>query len=265
MSCPDELLISGESHIRNYLEGQRHVRQLGTSMNLGYLPDSFGHPSQLPQILAGLGMNEIVFWRGLGPEITRTELTWAGKDGTEILGVNLPFSYGVAACMPDEPEPFVERLKLKLGLLQPLTDGDAILLMNGVDHVAPQRSFAANLRLRAAEAAGLGASSRQPGAVPRCREGPEAPPPAGGGRAALGLPRVPPRRHYLHPHVPEAGELPGRAPAGEVRRAAVHPRVGSLRGRRIPGRSFARRGGCCSPTSPTIPSAAAGWTPSTKR
>lgn len=143
---PDELLVSGESHIRNYLEGQRLSAELGKSMNLGYLPDSFGHPSQLPQILAGLGMNEIVFWRGLGPEVTRTELTWAGKDGTEILGVNLPFSYGVAACMPEQPEPFVKRLKQKLDLLRPLTDGDAVLLMNGVDHVAPQKSFPGNLR-----------------------------------------------------------------------------------------------------------------------
>jgi alpha-mannosidase len=144
---PDELLVSGESHIRNWLEGQRQCRELGGSMNIGYLPDSFGHPSQLPQILTGLGMNEIVFWRGLGPDITRTELTWAGKDGTEILGVNLPFSYGVAACMPEDPAAFVERLKLKIGLLSPLTDGDVILLMNGVDHVAPQRSFPRNLSL----------------------------------------------------------------------------------------------------------------------
>jgi hypothetical protein len=143
---PDEILISGESHIRNYLEGQRQCEELGGSMNIGYLPDSFGHPSQLPQILAGLGMREIVFWRGLGPEITRTELAWTGKDGTEILGINLPFSYGVAACMPVEPAGFVERLKLKLGLLEPLTDGKVILLMNGVDHVAPQKSFASNLR-----------------------------------------------------------------------------------------------------------------------
>jgi mannosylglycerate hydrolase len=144
---PDEFLISGESHIRNYLEGQRQCNELGGSMNIGYLPDSFGHPSQLPQILTGLGMNEIVFWRGLGPDITRTELAWAGKDGTEILGVNLPFSYGVAACMPEDPEAFVDRLKLKIGLLEPLTDGKVILLMNGVDHVAPQRSFPSNLRL----------------------------------------------------------------------------------------------------------------------
>ena len=41
----------------------------------------------------------------------------------------------------------MERLKLKIGLLSPLTDGDVILLMNGVDHVAPQRSFPHNLRL----------------------------------------------------------------------------------------------------------------------
>jgi mannosylglycerate hydrolase len=143
---PDEMLISGESHIRNWLEGQRQCRELGGSMNIGYLPDSFGHPSQLPQILAGLGMHEIVFWRGLGPDITRTELTWAGKDGTEILGINLPFSYGVAACMPEEPAAFLERLKLKIDLLSPLTDGEVILLMNGVDHVEPQQSFPANLR-----------------------------------------------------------------------------------------------------------------------
>jgi mannosylglycerate hydrolase len=143
---PDELLISAEAHIRNYLEGQKQCGELGGSMQIGYLPDSFGHPSQLPQILTGLGMKEIVFWRGLGPEITRTELSWRGRDGTEILGVNLPFSYGVAACMPEQPDAFADRLKLKLGLLRPLTDGQVVLLMNGVDHVAPQKSFPSNLR-----------------------------------------------------------------------------------------------------------------------
>jgi mannosylglycerate hydrolase len=143
---PDEFLVSGESHIRNYLAGQRHCRELGASMQIGYLPDSFGHPSQMPQILAGLGMGEMIFWRGLGPETTRTEVRWEGKDGTEILGVNTPFSYGIAACMPEDPEAFVRRLRLKIGMLAPLTDGDVLLLMNGVDHVAPQRLFAGNLR-----------------------------------------------------------------------------------------------------------------------
>jgi alpha-mannosidase len=143
---PDEFLASGESHIRNYLLGRRICREFGGNMNLGYLPDSFGHPSQMPQILKGLGMDEIIFWRGLGPEITRTEMVWEGKDGTEILGVNTPYSYGIAACMPEDPGAFVERLKLKIGMLAPLTDGKVLLLMNGVDHVAPQRGVLANLR-----------------------------------------------------------------------------------------------------------------------
>ncbi|HET6486913.1 MAG TPA: glycosyl hydrolase-related protein [Spirochaetia bacterium] len=143
---PDELLVSGESHIRNYLVGRRLCDELGGNMNLGYLPDSFGHPSQMPQILAGLGMKEIVFWRGLGPEITRTELLWEGRDGTEILGVNTPFSYGIAACMPEEPQAFARRLRLKIGLVEPLTDGNVLLLMNGVDHVAPQGTFLPNLK-----------------------------------------------------------------------------------------------------------------------
>ena len=35
---PDELLISGESHIRNYLEGQRQCESSAGPMNIGYLP-----------------------------------------------------------------------------------------------------------------------------------------------------------------------------------------------------------------------------------
>ena len=57
----DEFLISGESHIRNYLVGRNLCRKFGGNMNLGYLPDSFGHPEQMPQILKGLGLHEIIF------------------------------------------------------------------------------------------------------------------------------------------------------------------------------------------------------------
>ncbi|MCK4514259.1 MAG: hypothetical protein KAU31_03325 [Spirochaetaceae bacterium] len=141
----DDFLISGESHIRNYLVGRNLCREFGGNMNLGYLPDSFGHPEQMPQILKGLGLNEIIFWRGLGPAITKSEFIWEGKDGTEIFSVNMPFSYGNAACMPENGESFTERLKSEIARLEPLTDSNTILLMNGVDHVAPQESLLANL------------------------------------------------------------------------------------------------------------------------
>ncbi len=143
---PDEFLVSGEAHIRNFLIGDSVCQELGgKKMTIGYLPDSFGHPSQMPQILSALGMNEMVFWRGLGPDINRTELRWKGLDGTVILGINLPFSYGIGACMPEDPDAFVERLKSKISMLKPLANGQTLLVMNGVDHVAPQRSIPDNI------------------------------------------------------------------------------------------------------------------------
>ena len=59
---PDELLISGEAHIRNYMKGAQVVEEAGKKMEIGYLPDSFGHPAQMPQIIEGLGMNAMIFW-----------------------------------------------------------------------------------------------------------------------------------------------------------------------------------------------------------
>jgi alpha-mannosidase len=77
---PDEILITGETHVRNYLLGSRVARDFGVEkMQVGYLPDSFGHPSQMPQILSGLGMDTIVFWRGSTPETDRSEFYCARR------------------------------------------------------------------------------------------------------------------------------------------------------------------------------------------
>ncbi len=143
---PDEILISGESHIRNYLEGRRICGRFGGSMQTGYLPDSFGHPSQMPQILRGLGLREIVFWRGLGPEIDTVEFTWRGIDGSTILGLNLPESYGNGACMPRKQDQFRERLRIKTAPLASKSITGQLLIMNGVDHVAPDASVPRLLR-----------------------------------------------------------------------------------------------------------------------
>lgn len=134
---PDELLISGEAHIRNYLLGDDACKKLGGKMNLGYLPDSFGHPSQMPQLIKGLGMNELIFWRGVGPEVNKSEFNWIGLDGSEIYAINMPFGYGLGACLPADKEHFVRRIKQQVEKLENVTDGDIVLYMNGVDHVAP--------------------------------------------------------------------------------------------------------------------------------
>jgi alpha-mannosidase len=51
---PDEYLVSGEALIRNLMKGIRSAIAIGGKPTLiGYLPDSFGHISQLPQIYKG--------------------------------------------------------------------------------------------------------------------------------------------------------------------------------------------------------------------
>ncbi len=66
---PDSLLPSGEAHVRNLLLGRRVGEALGPVSRVGYTPDSFGHPSQFPQLFAGFGISSFVYWRGNGSEI----------------------------------------------------------------------------------------------------------------------------------------------------------------------------------------------------
>src|SRR5260370_28300394 len=48
---PDEFLVSGESLVRNLQFGLQRASEFGETMRVGYVPDTFGHIAQLPQIL----------------------------------------------------------------------------------------------------------------------------------------------------------------------------------------------------------------------
>src|SRR5919109_3691058 len=80
---PDEFLVSGESLVRNLARGHRIARRFGTPMPVGYLPDLFGHISQMPQILAQFGLETAILWRGFGGPWA--EYWWEGCDGTRVL------------------------------------------------------------------------------------------------------------------------------------------------------------------------------------
>ncbi len=62
---PDEFLVSGESLVRNLLLGHRLASDFGHVQKVGYIPDTFGHISQLPQILQGFGIPFAMHFRGL--------------------------------------------------------------------------------------------------------------------------------------------------------------------------------------------------------
>jgi alpha-mannosidase len=142
---PDEFLVAGESHIRNLLEGDRNCVKLGGKMLVGYLPDSFGHIGQMPQILLGFGINNACLWRGLDDH--PTELSWKSPDGSSVLLSFLYNSYSNAAGLTTaNPEKFCnEILELSQALL-PHSNSGNILLMHGTDHMEPTPDLPRALR-----------------------------------------------------------------------------------------------------------------------
>lgn len=134
---PDSLLPSGEALVRNLLYGMRLAAEYGgRPSRIAYVPDSFGHPAQFPQLFAGFGLDTFVYWRGNGNEIDALGNTyrWVAPDGSEVAALLLIDGYFNAACLPDDADHAAARLAAYLA-----AKGDAApaLLMNGFDHMLP--------------------------------------------------------------------------------------------------------------------------------
>jgi mannosylglycerate hydrolase len=146
---PDEFLVSGESLIRNLQIGLRRAAEFGSTMHVGYVPDCFGHIAQLPQILQGVGIDNAVFWRGVGAEATTSEFYWTAPDGTKVLVIHLadPVGYSNARFLPLNPEEFVARVELLASNILPQATTNNLLFMNGSDHLEPQNGLPAVIAL----------------------------------------------------------------------------------------------------------------------
>ncbi|MFI5396234.1 MAG: alpha-mannosidase [Candidatus Binatia bacterium] len=139
---PDEFLVTGESLIRNLQIGHRLAAEFGTPLKVGYLPDQFGHIAQMPQILAGFGIDCAVVWRGVGAGITRTLFTWEAPDGTSVFTVYLPHSgYSNGRGLPEAAGEMRERLAAIVAEQAPYRRVQSLLLMNGTDHQEAQATL----------------------------------------------------------------------------------------------------------------------------
>ncbi|HEX2913411.1 MAG TPA: glycoside hydrolase family 38 C-terminal domain-containing protein [Chloroflexia bacterium] len=135
---PDEFIPSGESLIRNLLFGRQQMSALGApAPTVGYLPDTFGHPAQLPQILAGFDLGSAVIFRGVRSDTS--EFLWEGPDGTRLLTIYLPGGYFNAMELARAPRFWLEeRMQGALEQLARFATTRTVLLMNGCDHFEPQ-------------------------------------------------------------------------------------------------------------------------------
>ncbi len=89
----DMLIPSGESLVRNLLEGIRTVREHGGfPPPVLYSPDAFGHSAAGPVLAHGFGLGLAIVWRGFGgPAHPRdTVLAWTHPSGARVLLYHLP-------------------------------------------------------------------------------------------------------------------------------------------------------------------------------
>lgn len=133
----DEFLSSAETIVRNLQMGIGRGAAFGGVMDVGYLPDMFGHIAQMPQILRLGGFRDAVVWRGVPSQVTRNAFLWEAPDGSTVRAEYLPVGYGNGAALPDDAKALVRRTNDHLQEVAEFVTDD-LLVMNGSDHLMPQ-------------------------------------------------------------------------------------------------------------------------------
>lgn len=132
---PDEFLVSGEALIRNLQCGITAARESGTSPMCLYLPDLFGHVSQIPQLAGQFGLTWALIFRGAPAD--RTNVVWHGADGTQVNTHVLPRFAGYynpvfnGTSYVDEFDSFLT------DMISVCSPSEPILLLAGADHTVP--------------------------------------------------------------------------------------------------------------------------------
>ena len=149
---PDEFLVSAEAIVRNLILGHGVAGKIGPVQKVGYMPDSFGHIAQLPQILRLAGIDSFVYTRGNGAEIDDLglEYRWSAPDGSEVLAINQYRGYcnggelgfhesGHAGTQRAvDVDHAVAQVRNLFAEMAQWSRGDIYLLNNGCDHLPPQ-------------------------------------------------------------------------------------------------------------------------------
>ena len=137
----DEFLVSGETMIRDLQLGLDRAASFGGAMEVGYLPDMFGHVAQMPQLLSQFGFEHAVVWRGVPAHMRTTAFWWRAPDGSTVRAQYLPDGYSNGATLPDSGKELVaqfERFERTYGPLAGDESSGPLLWMNGTDHQTPK-------------------------------------------------------------------------------------------------------------------------------
>lgn len=146
----DQMVISGESLVRNLYYGIKRCKELGGYMNVAYVPDSFGQAGNMPQIYKGFGIEDTLFWRGVSDDmVEKTDFNWRGDDGSIVFAAQIPFGYYIGGNIPEDlvqNDAFWENECLKKAGKRSSTKN--IYFPNGFDQAPVRRNLPELVRLR---------------------------------------------------------------------------------------------------------------------
>lgn len=128
----DEFLVQGESIIRNLEIGEEIASSFGQNQRFGYLPDTFGHIGQMPQILKNFDIEAAMMWRGIN--LDESEFLWEGVDGSQLFTIYLTEGYYQPLM---NQQNFLNDTIHYLQKIAPKAKTSHLLLTAGGDHLTP--------------------------------------------------------------------------------------------------------------------------------
>lgn len=139
----DEMVVGGESIVRNLLYGIKDSEEYGEYMRIGYLPDSFGQSAQMPMILNGFDITYSIFWRGTSERhgTDKTEFYWKTDDGSKVLVQLFPLGYAIGKYLPEDEKELQKRIDKYFTVLDHGATTDNIILPNGHDQMPIQKNI----------------------------------------------------------------------------------------------------------------------------
>lgn len=139
----DEMVVGGESIVRNLLYGIKDCGEFGDYMKIGYLPDSFGQSAQMPQILNGFDIKHSMFWRGCSERkgTGKTEFNWTSDDGSEVVVQMLPLGYAIGKYLPTDIDALKKRMEKYFPVLDRGATTEHEILPNGHDQMPVQKNI----------------------------------------------------------------------------------------------------------------------------
>ena len=130
----DEFLTDKTCFSKNLEIGLKTAADFGCTDFIGYLPDTFGHSKNVPDILRDYGIDKCIVWRGCGD--FPADFKWCGMDTVNLVRGYFQDIFSLKC----DIEKKAEILKKNLDLIAEKS-GDYILFPVGADHLGVEKDI----------------------------------------------------------------------------------------------------------------------------